>query len=639
MKKFTYMALAAAFTLCASGWTNTHAQEALDVDDINTIMEDNELNETAKRYSSVLLSFYPERATRIGVNSANSQLDRRESQQSAFALAALKSVQHLLDEVDEKNLSAAKKAERALLEQDLQAAIWQEEQNRITQDPLYYAQALDAIYDVYLQQMSSRLRQRAALEERIKALPTVADLAEKNLSHPSPFLAQQAMEKAYYAYLSLDEITEFLLEAAEDNITINQIKREMLEAKQATRKMFDLFKAFSQEENTTDFRLGEDKYSDVLNYRYHVTDSTSKVIKNLNAKVSQTQRQLSQTLEHFLEAAETEEVTVIDAETGAPAAPVKKPAAKKKKKKNLIIRNGQDFYAVAKQIIENASASDPIPTLQADAQQLEAFFNQTGALPVQNILFAVSPMPQYYAYTRAYLFVPPYGDQVSSKTDFFLRVPAGNRLARKEQTQRDFNEPTRKLMLSGELVPGRYYQARATANIPFIRRWYPSETMANGWSMYAKRLAKEKGYIYTDEDLLFLAWDEYKHALSALVDAKLHLRQFSYTDALNFLTQDHGLDQAEAEEIIKTAAVNPGKAVSYWVGLDALEQVRDYYRKKQGKNFNEANFHAKLFQVGNILPDWLQKEVERLYQKDKKAQKNAKKKKKDDDFFQGLIHY
>ncbi len=636
MKKLTYFAVATAFTFLAGGWISSYAQETLDLDDIDTIMEDNTLNETAKRYSSVLLSFYPERATRIGVNAANSQLNRRESQQSAFALAALRSVQHLLDEVDEKNLSAAKKAERALLEKDLQAAIWQEEQNRVTQDPLYYAQALDAIYDVYLKQMASRLRQRADLEERIKALPSVAALAEKNLANPAPFLAQQAMEKAYYAYLSLDEITEFLLEAAEDDITSNQIKREMLEAKRAARKMFDLFKTFSQEENSTDFRLGEDNYSAVLTNFYSVNDTPSKVVKNLSAKVTQTQRQLSLTLDPFLQAAETDEVTIIDGNGETPATPVKKPA-KKKKRKGLIIRNGQDFYAVAKQVIENASAPDPIPTLKADAQHLERFFNQTGALPAQNILFVVSPMPQYYSYTRAYLFVPPYGDQVSSKTDFFLRVPSGNTLSRKEQTQRDFNEPTRKLMLSGELVPGRYYQARATENISFIRRWYPSETMANGWSMYAKRLAKEKGYIYKDEELLFLAWDEYKHALAAFVDAKLHLRQFSYSDALSFLTQEHGVDQAEAEDMLKSSAVYPGKAVSYWVGLDALEQVRDHYRHKQGKKFNEADFHAKLFQVGNVLPDWLQREMERLYQKDRKAAK--KKKKKEDDFFQGLINY
>ena len=262
-----------------------------------------------------------------------------------------------------------------------------------------------------------------------------------------------------------------------------------------------------------------------------------------------------------------------------------------------------------------------LQTLADEAQAAKDFLTMQGAFAKQAIDFNLSPLPQYESYTQAYLFVPPFGNQLTPRSDFLVRIPSGNATAQQEQWNQDFNAPARKLMISGELVPGRYYQAQNNLKNSTVRRLYPSASMQNGWAAYAKRLAKEKGYITLDEELLFLAWDEYLHALAAFVDAKLQTRQYSYADAMTLLTQMHGLNEDQAENILKQISAEPGQAVSYFIGLDALENAHRNFSKKYGKKFNEADFNAKLFQVGNVPPSLLEKELTRLYKRDKELKK------------------
>ena len=87
---------------------------------------------------------------------------------------------------------------------------------------------------------------------------------------------------------------------------------------------------------------------------------------------------------------------------------------------------------------------------------------------------------------------------------------------------------------------------------------------------------------------------------------------------MEFLTQTHGLEQTQAENMLRDIAANPGEAVSYFIGLEALENAHKKYSKKFGKKFDEADFHAKLFRIGHVPPNLLDKELARLYKQDKK---------------------
>ena len=601
----------------------SYAQVSFDFDSIDTLLTDNMLDEAAGKYSSVMLSFQPEQATRLGFSSANEKLTLRTAQQSAQMLAALRAVRQSVEQLDAKQLSPAKQIDRDLLLNALDDSIWQEEQNRFRTDPLYYAQALDAVYDLVIKPLSPTLRQRRDLTARLTALPALAEQAKTNLLSPAPYLAQLAMEKAYYAYLSADAWEEALHPDLTDQDAVKQVQRTVYNAKQAVKEMFDLFKTLSQQESAHDFRLGQADYLRVLQNRYQQkVQNPTKWMRELSAAVTTAQKNLTQALDPFLQPAETDEMTIVGEDNSAETKPVApKPAKKKKKSKNIQLLNAQDFYAAAKPLLTAEPDENPLQTLNSDAQEALSFLIQQKGLPNRGMNFAIAALPQYYAYTHAYLFVPPFGNQLDPKADFLLRIPSGNQTAQQELFNQDFNTPTRKLMIAKELVPGRYYQAQSTLQNSSVRRLYPAKSLQNGWSLYAKQLAKEKGYISLDDELLFYAWDEYLRALTAFVDAKLHTRQYSYADAMTFLTQTHGVNETQAEELLKQVTREPGEAVSYQVGLNALNKARQTIRAKQGKKFNEADFHAKLFQIGNIPPDRLEKELLRLYKQESKRNK------------------
>lgn len=605
---------------CACGllaFSAANAQTGFDFGNIDFLLTDNALDDAANRYASVTLTSEPERAGRLGFTSANAKLNDRSPRAQAAQLAALRTVRNALDEISAKQLSPSKRADLTLLKESMDDDIFALQQHRAESDPLYYAEALDAVYDVVLKPASSPHRQRADLTARLNDLKNVADQAEKNLANPSAFLARLAMERTYYAYISFDELVNILVQDAEDDIAAAQIKNQANEAKRSIKEMFDLFKEQSQQESAADFRLGKEAYAEILKNRYQTTEPLAKLEKRFAQDFLSAQKQLAKALEPFAQdvSANEDEVTVIDGLNNQPIVEEQKkePAKKEKKAKKgkFVPPTAQDFYTVAKRITQAPAETDLPALLTQEANQLAALLTDNGLLPAGQVAFTVKPLPQYYAYTQSDLFLPPFGN--NARSDFFIRLPFGNRRAQAEQLVRDYNTPTRKLLTAQELVPGRFYQTAKTAGLSAARRFYPAQSMADGWNEYALKLAGEAGYIVTDDELLFLAWHNYRRAAAALVDMRLQSRQYSYNDAMDFLVGENGFTQEDAEALIKESALNPGKAVGYAAGLDALERARAKYAKKLGKKFSLADFHTKVLKAGNVSPNELADELERLY--------------------------
>ena len=605
---------------CACGllaFSAANAQTGFDFGNIDFLLTDNALDDADNRYASVTLTSEPERAGRLGFTSANAKLNDRSPRAQAAQLAALRAVRNALDEISAKQLSPSKRADLTLLKESMDDDIFALQQHRAESDPLYYAEALDAVYDVVLKPASSPRRQRADLTARLNDLKNVADQAEKNLANPSAFLARLAMEKTYYAYISFDELVDILVQDAEDDIAAAQIKNQANEAKRSIKKMFDLFKEQSQQESAADFRLGKEAYVEILKNRYQTTEPLAKLEKRFAQDFLSAQKQLAKALEPFAQdvSANEDEVTVIDGLNNQPIVEEQKkePAKKEKKAKKgkFVPPTAQDFYTVAKRITQAPAETDLPALLTQEANQLAVLLTDNGLLPAGQVAFTVKPLPQYYAYTQSDLFLPPFGN--NARSDFFIRLPFGNRRAQAEQLVRDYNTPTRKLLTAQELVPGRFYQTAKTAGLSAARRFYPAQSMADGWNEYALKLASEAGYIVTDDELLFLAWHNYRRAAAALVDMRLQSRQYSYNDAMDFLVGENGFTQEDAEALIKESALNPGKAVGYAAGLDALESARAKYTKKLGKKFSLADFHTKVLKAGNVSPNELADELERLY--------------------------
>ena len=579
--------------------------------DIDDMMQDNALMDAADRHASAVLTFLPERATVIGFESANSQLNARTAAQDKAAQNALTSIKNSMGDMDLDEFSPSKEADFNVMRARINYDIWNLSQNRLELNPLYYTQAFNAVYDLMLKRLSAPNVQNAALAARSAGLKQTAKEAAVNLKNPSALLAQIAMEQAYYAYLSYDEVINQLKTTAQDDVSRQEVADTANQTRKSLKAMFELFKKQSQAQNTPDFRLGETDYRFVLENKYFIDQTPNALRKELTKQFKTARENLFYALTPFTAAQEPEVVTVDEDKAS------EKPAKKSKKRKiskKQPLPTAADFYAVRGRLALDVPTNiNLLASIKQQAQNLEADLVQKQVLPKNNVSFNIKPMPAYFAYMTPYLFVPPYGTQSYPTFDFFVRLPNGNKLNRAKMLKQDFNEPARKLMIAGQLVPGRYYKSVYGQNVSPIRKRYPVPTLANGWSVYAQHLAAEHGFIVTDADLLFLAWEDYRRVVAALVDVNLQTQQFSYADALTFLVQANGFEQEEAEEIIKSSVKNPGEAVSYVIGFNTLENLRRKYQKKQGKRFNEADFHAKIMDIGNVAPKTLEEELAAAY--------------------------
>lgn len=598
--------------LCAALCTNAQTLEDpfAVFDEIDTMMEDNALMDSADKHASIVLSFLPERATLIGFQSANDQLNFRSAKQEEAARTALNGLINSMRELDIEDFSPTRQADFRVLQARINYDIWNLSCNRLQLDPMYYALAYNSVYDLMLKRLSSEQDQNEDLAARSTALTRTGREAQANLKNPPAFLAQLAMEKAYYAYLSYDEVVRQLQNTAQDDVSQEDITATANQTRRSLKQMFEYFKTLSQAEETPDFRLGEEDYQFILQNKYFIDQSTDTLRKNLTKEFKTVRQALQEALEPFTSADGDEVVTVV----GDSAVQAEKPK-KKKKSKNKALPSAADFYVVRNRLALDAPTGNLLALIQREAQSAASDLIQKEILPPVKVTFSIKALPAYFAYMTPYLFVPPYGTQNNPTYDFFVRLPSGNKLNQKKMLQEDFNTPARKLMIAGELVPGRYYQSLFSQKVSPIRKRYPVPTMANGWSVYAQHLAKEGGFIATDPELLFLAWADYQRVVRALVDLNLQTRQFSYADAMTFLVQANGFEQEEAEQIIKSSVLNPGEAVSYIVGYNTLKQLRDKYQKKLRKRFSLADFHLKVLNIGNVAPKTMEKELAAAYHK------------------------
>lgn len=587
------------------------AQSEMELGDINAILEDNSLREATTRFASVLAYFFPEEASRLGVTAGNAKLNDRSAESEEQALQALHAVQENLKQVNPNRLSENKRVEYMLLANAINSHIWDLQQNRLAHNPLYYTQALDALYDLTLIPTTDPRKRRKDLLARMALLPAVTAQAQQNLTDVSPQLARLAMEKTYYAYLSFDDIAKNITTGSplsNDEREIAKQDNDIRRAKAAVKQLFDLFKQLSsQQENAEqDFRLGKETYAGLLQARYQINTPLAELDKHLSRQFDQAQHRLFERLLPFQLSAEEEEITVVEDLNEIPQTkPAEKPAKKTKSKNNkppYVPPTANQFYAVASQLVSPFSVETVRDDFAKQAATLTSRLLQQKLVP-QSVTLKINPLPQYFAYQQEFVLLPAYNI-------FFLRLPFGNQLAKQQLLQRDFNEPATKLLISQEVVPGRLYQNTQTKSK--VRRILGSALLANGWTNYALRLTRQQGYFLTDEEELFFAWQEYTDALRSLLDERLQTRKMTYNEAVDFLTQTNGFSQEQAIALLGGLLRSPGQAVSTILGSEVWEKAAAPYQKKWK---DTGKVTALLLKAGNVAPQDLDGELKRLSEK------------------------
>ena len=165
-----------------------------------------------------------------------------------------------------------------------------------------------------------------------------------------------------------------------------------------------------------------------------------------------------------------------------------------------------------------------------------------------------------------------------------------------------------------EAVPGHHFQLTIIQEVEgnhLAHSLFMDVANAEGWGLYAERLADEMG-LYSDDvaRLGMLSTDAWR-AARLVVDTGLHGLGWSRQQAIDFMVANVPMPLVEIIAEVDRYIAMPGQALSYMVGRLEIESCRRYATEALGDRFDVRAFHDVVLTTGPVPLPALRAAVER----------------------------
>lgn len=164
-----------------------------------------------------------------------------------------------------------------------------------------------------------------------------------------------------------------------------------------------------------------------------------------------------------------------------------------------------------------------------------------------------------------------------------------------------------------EAIPGHHFQIATAheAEIAIYRSGLSFTAYAEGWALYAERLAWELGAYDNDPagDLGRLQAEIFR-AARLVVDTGIHAHRWTYEQAVEYLLENTGLDEAFVRSEVVRYIVLPGQATAYKIGMLKFLELRERARAALGDVFELAAFHDRVLREGSVPLEILEELVD-----------------------------
>jgi uncharacterized protein (DUF885 family) len=153
-----------------------------------------------------------------------------------------------------------------------------------------------------------------------------------------------------------------------------------------------------------------------------------------------------------------------------------------------------------------------------------------------------------------------------------------------------------------EAVPGHHSQLarlQVLPDLPLLQQ-LSMTVHAEGWGLYAERLAGEFG-LYSDARAeLGAVYMEMHRAARLVVDTGLHAFGWSRSRAIQFMTDHVALPEAFLVNEVDRYVAWPGQALAYLVGQREILRLREVARTELGGAFDLRQFNATILDSGSV---------------------------------------
>jgi len=155
-----------------------------------------------------------------------------------------------------------------------------------------------------------------------------------------------------------------------------------------------------------------------------------------------------------------------------------------------------------------------------------------------------------------------------------------------------------------EGIPGHHFQiaiAQELKGVPFFRRMVPFTAYAEGWALYAEKLAREIG-MYKDDPYSELGYldSELFRAVRLVVDTGIHFKKWTREQAIEYMENHTASAHESVVSEIERYIVMPGQACAYKIGEIKLVELRERAKKELGDKFDLRRFHDVVLKSGSM---------------------------------------
>lgn len=537
----------------------------------------------AARYIDQSMRLGPIGATAIGDHRFDTRLDDVSAAGRAANVRFARDVLVRLQRIDRAALSRANQVDAALLENALNAQIWQiETLQSWAWNPLgYQALAGGALYALMAREFAPLPRRLQSATARLEALPAMLAQARVELQparvpapHAQTYAAQNRGLKSIVADMILPQAG-----------VLNARQRTRLQAAAAR------FEAAVDEHQAWieatllpaaqgDFRVGAALFDQQLAFTLQSDLSRAEIRQRADAAVisvrSEMYRVAKRALAGRADAPPLPENPTLDQQQAAIRAALDLAAAER---------------APRDQLVEYATAA---------VREAEAFLRARDVIALPDQPVQVILMPEFQrGYAVAYCDSP--GPLERNLHTFYAVSPIPDDWSDEQATSflREYN--TRAILDIGvhEAMPGHYVQIwHANAYPSVLRAVLASGSFVEGWAVYAEEMMCEQGF-RADDPLYRLSQlkVQLRTITNAIIDSAIHVDGMSEAEMMHLLTQTAFQEEREAAGKWRRAQISFTQLSTYFVGFQEHLETRAA-AEAQGA-FNLKAYHDGVLSFGS----------------------------------------
>jgi uncharacterized protein (DUF885 family) len=521
-----------------------------------------------------LQSFYPVQATAEGIHSYDHRLADFSSKSVKRMKNSLADYTKQLYKYRNYGFALDDKIDFQLIRSNVEIALLDLREIKWYQKSpqLYVTEAVDGIY-LLLQSQHAPLSERLhSIMARMEAVPALFATAAKNLKKPPEEyieLASESIESAqrFYQQVAGELMHQFPEQA--DNIL-----RVVTKAREAMAE-FSVRLIEMEPGPDKSFAIGRNNFEYYLAHEHFLNISADSLLKIGESLLAESQAAFS-AYEEYVETSH---------------------------------QNGRDSVFIP----TSFNRQDLLDYYQWEVEQVKVFLDANDILTVPEDIapVRVEQTPSFLRSMIGGIAYQPAGPFDENQTGIFYVRPVPEDLDPIQMAARFRYVHRRgfKGSVVHEAYPGHHLQMQLAGRNPSsVRKWQSNNLFVEGWALYCEEMVYKAG-LFGDEDpakwLAILGGIRYR-AARIVADVKLHTGQFTSKECADWMIEvleaETESDKNYHRKMVRKYTLTPTRWMSYLIGKEEIERLRDDVKARDGDAFDERQFYDHLLSQGSIPP-------------------------------------